>query len=47
MPFRKYDERRVAQKNAQGKRRERERLSKLQNLEEREIGFGNDLCPLI
>ena len=36
MPFRKYDKRRLAQKIAQEKRREREKISKLQNLEERE-----------
>ena len=42
MPFRKYDKRRLAQKIAQEKRREREKISKLQNLEERESELGGE-----
>ena len=38
MPFHKNDKYRIAQR----KRRERERISKLQNLEERESGCGGE-----
>ena len=38
MPFHKNDKLRIAQR----KRRERERISKLQNLEERESGCGGE-----